>query len=494
MTDNGFTGAGLDHRLGFSALDRELTVEDVPVEGEIPSWLSGALIRNGPGTWDAGEQKLEHWFDGLAMLHRFGFGDGKVSYSNRTLDSPQRRYVDEHGKIGYSEFATDPCRSIFKRLTTLFSPPEFGVNASVSVHELDGKMMALTETALPMQFDPETLEAAGVVDFDDGLNPLTSTPHPHTDPLTGDYLNQSTFVARESSYKIFRVKPSGRRREVIASLPAREPAYMHSFGQTENYVILADYPLVANFLKMVLAGKTYAENLEWKPDRPTKFHVIDKRSGTVAGTYEADPFFCFHHVGAFEMGDDPTEIVVDLLAYPDDTVIRKFYLDVLRDPEKDVGPAAAAELRRYRLPLGNRESSLPRVEYEVLIDEPMELPRRNEERCNARDYSYVYGIGLSRGAEWTDQLVKARVKSGETRVWREEDCYPGEPVFVAEPGKDGEDAGVVMSVVLDARRGSSFLLVLDAGTFEEHARARLPNHVPFGFHGGYFGDRFGDCV
>ena len=493
MADNGSIGTNVDHRLGFSSLDRETTVEDVLVEGEIPSWLSGVLIRNGPGTWDAGRQKLKHWFDGLAMLHRFSFGNGKVSYSNRSLESPQRRYVEEHGKIGYSEFATDPCRSIFKRLTTLFASPEFGVNASVSVHELDGEMMALTETALPMQFDPETLEAAGVMEFDDDLNPLTSTPHPHTDSLTGDYLNQSTFVSRESSYKIFRVTPSSRRREVIASLPAREPAYIHSFGQTENYVVLAEYPLVANFLKMVLAGKTYAENLQWKPDRPTKFHVIDKRNGTVAGAYEAEPFFCFHHVGAFESGANPTEVVVDLLAYPDDAVIRKFYLDVLRDPEKDVGPAAAAELRRYRLPPVNRESSLPTVDYEVLADEPMELPRRNEERCSTRDYSYVYGIGLSRGAEWTDQLVKACVKTGETRVWREENCYPGEPVFVpkpvSDPGKESEDSGVVLSVVLDARRGSSFLLVLDAESFGEHARARLSNHVPFGFHGGYFGDR-----
>ena len=60
---------------------------------------------------------------------------------------------------------------------------------------------------------------------------------------------------------------------------------------------------------------------------------------------------------------------------------------------------------------------------------------------------------------------------------------------MTETGKDGEDAGVILSVVLDARRGSSFLLVLDAESFGERARARLPNHVPFGFHGGYFGDR-----
>ena len=55
-----------------------------------------------------------------------------------------------------------------------------------------------------------------------------------------------------------------------------------------------------------------------------------------------------------------------------------------------------------------------------------------------------------------------------------------------EPGRDGEDDGVVLSVVLDTNAGRSFLLVLDAGSFEEIARAEAPHHIPFGFHGQYF--------
>ena len=55
-----------------------------------------------------------------------------------------------------------------------------------------------------------------------------------------------------------------------------------------------------------------------------------------------------------------------------------------------------------------------------------------------------------------------------------------------EPGTEAEDAGVVLSVVLDVNAGRSFLLVLDAGSFEEIARAEAPHHIPFGFHGQYF--------
>ena len=30
---------------------------------------------------------MRHWFDGQAMLHRFAFADGKVSYANRFLET-----------------------------------------------------------------------------------------------------------------------------------------------------------------------------------------------------------------------------------------------------------------------------------------------------------------------------------------------------------------------------------------------------------------------
>jgi carotenoid cleavage dioxygenase-like enzyme len=54
---------------------------------------------------------------------------------------------------------------------------------------------------------------------------------------------------------------------------------------------------------------------------------------------------------------------------------------------------------------------------------------------------------------------------------------------VPAPGDRAEDEGVLLSVVLDAERETSFLLVLDAGTLEEAARARVPHHIPFSFHG-----------
>ena len=92
------------------------------------------------------------------------------------------------------------------------------------------------------------------------------------------------------------------------------------------------------------------------------------------------------------------------------------------------------------------------------------------------DYRFAYFTGMA--GELARPLVKVDVGQGEVASWAEDGCYPGEPVFVREPGTEGEDDGVILSVVLDARAGRSFLLVLDAQSFGELARAEAPAPHP----------------
>jgi carotenoid cleavage dioxygenase-like enzyme len=57
---------------GFESLSDEVRVDSLPLTGELPPWLQGSLLRTGPAKWEVGERTMNHWFDGLAMLHRFG--------------------------------------------------------------------------------------------------------------------------------------------------------------------------------------------------------------------------------------------------------------------------------------------------------------------------------------------------------------------------------------------------------------------------------------
>jgi len=60
---------------------------------------------------------------------------------------------------------------------------------------------------------------------------------------------------------------------------------------------------------------------------------------------------------------------------------------------------------------------------------------------------------------------------------------PGEPIFVAGVEDEGEDGGVVLSVVLDGVKGTSYLLCLSARNMVELGRAEVLVAVGLGFHG-----------
>jgi len=459
-----------DYRLGFTSLDEETTADRLPVTGEVPGWLTGALVRVTPALLEVGGERLAHWFDGVAMLNRFGFKDGRVDYASRFIES--RAYEGaKKGEWRQGGFATDPCRSIFKRVQQIFSP-DFTDNPNVNLARIGERYIAMTETPLPIEFDPDTLDTVGALEYADSLKAHVTTAHPHHDRERDELVNYVARFSRVSEYVLYGMPAGSTARRVIARMPVKEPAYMHAFGMSGRYLILAEYPLRANALKLAFSGKPFIENYTWRGGEPTRFQVFDRATGEHRGTYETDAFFCFHHVNAFERGG---ELVIDLCAYEDSSVIDSLYLD-------ENGPRGAiprTELRRYTIDLDGGS-----VRSEPLTEGSLELPRIDYPRRNTHDYAYAYFTGADGG--WIDRLVKVDVRDGSRSEWREDGCYPGEPVFVREPDAGAEDGGVVLSVVLDANAGRSFLLVLDAGSFEELARAEAPHHIPFGFHGQYF--------
>ena len=474
MTAEAQTVTGQEYALGFETLEAEIELDSLPVEGSIPEWLAGSLVRNGPAKYEVGEKRLRHWFDGLAMLHRFSFAGGDVSYANRFLRTNAYRAA-ESGQISYREFATDPCRSIFKRAATMFRPG-FSDNCNVNLAKLGDEYIAMTETPLPVAFDPETLDALGVAYDPPGLH---TTAHPHADRDSGELLAYVTHFGARSEYRLYAQRDRSHQRR-IGSHRVAEPSYMHSFALTERYLVLVTFPLVVNPLQLAFSGRPFIENYRWKPELGTTFLVFDRNSGELVRTAEAGPCFAFHHINAFEQG---SEIVIDMASYPDASIVDSLYLDRVRT-EPPSGSALARPVR-YRI-APDRDG----VTEEELSDAALELPQVDYGERNGRPYRFLYGIGAHQDGDspdFVDRLIKIDVESGEELSWFEPGSYPGEPVFVPAPEPDrGEDQGVLLSVVLDSGSSSSFLLVLNAETLEELGRARVPHHIPFGFHGQYF--------
>src|SRR6516162_9343370 len=107
-------------------------------------------------------------------------------------------------------------------------------------------------------------------------------------------LNYAAKLGPRSSYRFFEVPAAPAQAQttparVIGALPVREPAYMHSFGLTERWLVLAEFPFVVNPLALALSGRPYIENYRWKPERGTRFTLVDRASGRAEATVTGEP-------------------------------------------------------------------------------------------------------------------------------------------------------------------------------------------------------------
>jgi carotenoid cleavage dioxygenase-like enzyme len=466
-------------QLGLSTLEREIILDKLSIQGEIPTWLNGSLFRNGPSKFEVGNQQYRHLFDGLSMIHKFTFKEGQVSYRNRFLRSETYRKNLEAGRICVDEFATSVNRSIWQNVGSLLNL-NISDNANLNITEIAGHFLAITGSHNLLKFDPYTLETLGEFDYTDKLPGLLTTGHPRRDFEKQEIINLTTDISQSSTYNIYRLPFGETTRQLITSIPVTEPAYIQSFALTENYIILPEFPLLTNPMKLItqkLKGKPFIENFTWKSEKPTRFLVVNRKEGKLSGIYEAEACFAFNQVNAFENQD---EIIIDICAYPS-YAIDDYYLSNLRNTQGC--KLSKPELRRYKLALSSQS-----VSSELLSKEFLEFPRINSKQCQTKEYQFVYGIGFAQEQpnDFFNQLLKIDIIRQKISRWYEEGCYPGEPIFVPEPNSEQEDEGIILSVVLDGNQGNSFLLILDGHSFVEIARTKIPHHIPFGFHGQYF--------
>jgi carotenoid cleavage dioxygenase-like enzyme len=475
-----------DFRDGFADLMSEIEVPHLTVSGEVPAWLTGSFLRNGPAHFIVGGLRNNHWFDGLAMLHRFGFEAGQVSYRNRFLASENYVRVRATDKRNYDQFATNPPRYLWQKIIdTLYFPLQFGNNQLVNIGRLGDSWLALGETVIQLAIDPETLATQGPFKWRDWMLSMITSAHPVRDDRRRTVFNCDSLVLPFlSRYKLWRLDDGSRRRRVIASLPVARPGYMHSFGASENYLILTDMPIRVNPWAMffgAFTGVPFIENFHWSGE-DVKFTVIAKDSGEVTGTFQAPAFFAFHHVNAVEDGEGA--ISLDIVTYPDMEIIKRTYFKALLGA--DGGTLPASHLVRYRVPIRGEGALMPP---ERLAAPAFEMPVWHPD-LQGKPYRFVYGYGFDAPGDFNDRLFKidlAAPADDAVRRWHAPGCYPSEPMFVPRPGGAQEDDGVILSVVFDAGAGHSFLVVIDAGSFTEVARAAVPHAIPYGLHGAFMG-------
>ncbi|XP_019719759.1 beta,beta-carotene 9',10'-oxygenase-like isoform X2 [Hippocampus comes] len=509
----------------------EETPDPIPaeVQGTIPHWINGSLLRNGPAKFEFGDTHYNHWFDGMAMLHKFKMEKGQVTYMSRFLRSDAYKKNSERDRIMVSEFGTvampDPCQNIFQRFFSHFEIIKPTDNGNVNLMKYKGDYYVSTESNFMHRVNPESLETLEQVDWSTFVAVNGTTAHPHHDPDGTCFNMGNSYGGKGSMYNIIRVPPEKFNAEdtlqgakILCSIaPANfsQPSYYHSFAMSENYVVFIEQPSKIDLIKLVtckMRGKAFCEVIYWDPNLETILHLIDKRTGKASPVrYYTKAFFNFHQINAFE---EDGFFMLDLCCYGDGQALDIYYLQNLRKSgealDEVYNSTSRAFPRRFVLPLhvtddtptdqnlNTRPSSTATCvkksntkvfcQHEDLHGDDLykygglEFPHINYERYNTRPYRYFYGCGFRH--IFGDSLLKVDLNDKTLKVWHQKGLFPSEPVFVPSPDATEEDHGVILSVVLcPSQDKATFLLVLNAKTFEELGRAKVPVNMPYGLHG-----------
>jgi carotenoid cleavage dioxygenase len=477
----------------------EKTVTDLAVTGQIPDFLDGRYLRNGPNPAEEIDPEAFHLFTGAGMVHGVRIRDGRAEwYRNRWVRSPAMAAL------------------LGERYTGKPSPAplqSFGANTNVIGHA--GRVLALVEAGAGNYELDGDLGTVGGCDFDGTLD-AGFTAHPKRDPVTGELHAVSYYFGWGNQVRYQVIDAAGRVRRTV-DIPISGPGMMHDFSLTENYVVLYDLPLTFDLglvtpppasasaaaglsapAKLVLStvrGRVEVPSpvpgqarrggngfpYRWNPDYPARIGVMPREGGAGDVTwFDIEPCYVFHPLNAYEesAGDGGAggdgAIVLDVVRYD------KVFDQDVRGPSE-----GHPVLYRWKVDLGTGK-----VSQEQLDDRMQEFPRVDE-RLVGRRHRYGYAPRFLEGDDGLgpSELLKHDLDRGTTQAaafgaGRE----PGEFVFVPRSADAAEDDGVLMGFVYDAATDRSDLVLLDAAGLGTVATIQLPVRVPNGFHGNWIPD------
>lgn len=318
--------------------------------------------------------------------------------------------------------------------------------------------------------DPSTLVLQKQFDYTELNKRLTgfnSASHYQIDKDTGELFN---FVQSPTgAVKVFVITGNNPKGRILAEFNARV-SYIHMVLLTQKYFIMIFQPLVYSPLKVLFSGRIL-DSLNWQKDSTTQIYLISRDTGEYT-RYDTSPFFFFHSINAYDENDD---VVLDICGYKDSKIIDQFHLKNL---ERDDQTIPLGQI--YRI-LISREQP---VQFSIMKTSVwFDLPKLNES-YEAKPYRYFYAVASDgKSTRLFSKISKFDVKEISVKSWECDNCVPAEPIFLATPNSSEEDDGVILSVVLDAVKKESCLVVLDAKSMTEICRAWLRTVMTLNFHG-----------
>ncbi|KAF3781288.1 Zeaxanthin 7-8(7'-8')-cleavage dioxygenase [Nymphaea thermarum] len=408
------------------------------VEGRLPSCLEGVYIRNGPNPQFI-PKAAYHLFDGDGMLHAIQISGGQATFCSRFIRTYKFTKEEEAGLPIYPNFFALAGFAGFMRLAVFMLTPDGDV------------------------------ETVGRWDFGRELR-MGMTAHPKVDPVTGE-----VFAFRYGPIppflNYFRIGVDGTKQPDIPIFSFRQPSFVHDMAITERYAIFPDIQIVMKPLAM-FTGMGPPMGCEAR--KVPRVGIIPRYASDESEMkwIEVPGFNFVHSVNAWDENGGEEVVLVAANVVPVEHMLER--MDLLHCCLEMV----RINLREGKV-VGRRALSRRNLEWGVI--NPKFLGRKSRYAFMAiRDpMSKVSGIvKLDFDRACGEDCVVATRSFGEK-------CFAGEPFFVGKEEGGDEDDGYLLTYTHNEGSGESSFVVMDAksSTLDIVASVRLPQRVPYGFHG-----------
>jgi all-trans-8'-apo-beta-carotenal 15,15'-oxygenase len=465
---------------GYRSQKNEYAYPIDNVFGEIPKNLVGTLFRNIPAMLDIEGVSVRHPFDGDGMICSIGFQNGQAFFRNR--------YVQTAGYVAEQEANRFLYRGVFGTakeggwLANAFDLRLKNI-ANTNVIYWGGKLLALWEAAEPHRLVPETLETVGLDYLDGVLSPGAAfSAHPRIDPKD-TLVNFGLKTGLSTTIQIYEFDKYGKL-ETTYNHIVPGFAFIHDFAITPNYCIFFQNPVGFNPLPFLFGQKGPGECIKFNAEQPTKIIVIprNRHNGEMVRVFETKSGFVFHHANAFETAQG---LSIDSICYASFPEV---------EPNKDFRETNFDRLDPGLLWRFGLDFETGAVATKLVFDRCCEFPTINPAQVG-QDYRYLYmgTAGAKTGNAPLQEISKIDLQSGTSLTWSAAPSgFVSEPIFIPKPEAIAEDDGWVVSLVYEADRHTTDVVILEARDLQVVAKLHLPHHLPYGLHGSWTCELFGE--
>lgn len=483
------------------------------VEGKIPVGLTGTLMRNGPALFERNGFK-KAWLDGDGMVASLAFKDGKAYFRNKFVRTPG--FVKEEEQGAFSELsvftAEDPRPAIsgksrwYHRLVEdiLMGPPSPKSNGAYNVWYWGGSLVAVAFDK-PYALDKHTLDT--VQPYSQfSSEAFTAHSRPMAEPDGSKRLccvSPYTDWAKRTQYVTFKeFDETGQK--VVESKHEFQAAFLHDMVVTDQWYILFDSPVTANYKKTFIGypmgDNGLGDTIEENKSRPPVFRLFPRpgknnRKPVVCTVHDMWAYAA-HHVNGFDLDETGNKVVFDTITWD--------YLDMYF--EDIVKPDGKKHFPRTKLTRFTIDTETATATGSTLMERPCEAPTVAPGSTGV-PYAYAYMTTSScyAGTHWHDgcsvgpmhSLTKVSISSARPDAHVVEDSwvpsdntFVGEPLFTPRPDASAEDDGWLLMPlhIADGPDGPhTQIAIVDAQRVADGpvARVELPTYVPSGVHGSF---------